>query len=130
MAVQTKAHLLSLLQEHQHHIRTFGVRRLGLFGSFVRERQGRESDVDILVEFEPGRKTFDAFMQLAFFLEALFERRVELVTPESLSPYIGPHILREMEYVSFDAPLSPAHAHRDAVSHGPDAGAGESGLSA
>jgi len=36
---------------------------------------------------------------------------VELVTTESLSPYLGPHILREMEYVSFDAALSPAHSH-------------------
>jgi predicted nucleotidyltransferase len=128
MAVQTKEQILSLLQEHHHHLRAFGVHRLGLFGSFIREQQGRESDVDILVEFEPGRKTFDTFMQLAFFLEALFGRRVELVTPESLSPYIGPHILREMEYVSFDAPLSPAHTHRDSVSHGSDAGAGESDL--
>ena len=85
------------------------MRRLGLFGSFVREEPRSESDVDVLVEFEPGRKTFDAFMQLAFFLETLFGRRVELVTSESLSPYIGPHILREMEYVSFDAPLSPDH---------------------
>ena len=130
MAVQTKEHLLALLQEHHPQIRAFGVRRLGLFGSFVRERQGRESDVDMLVEFEPGCKTFDAFMQLAFFLEALFGRRVELVTPESLSPYIGPHILREIEYVNFDTALSPAHPHRDPVSHGPDAGAGESGISA
>lgn len=130
MAVQTKAHVLALLQEHHRQIRAFGVRRLGLFGSFAREQQGRESDVDILVEFEPRAKTFDAFMQLAFFLEALFERRVELVTPESLSPYIGPHILREMTYVSFDETLSPAHTHRDPVSHGPGAGAGERDLSA
>jgi len=123
MAVQTKEHLLALLHEHHHEIRAFGVRRLGLFGSFVRAQQGRDSDVDILVEFELGRKTFDTFMQLAFFLEALFGRRVELVTPESLSPYIAPHILREMEYVSFDTALSSAHTHRDPVSHGPDAGA-------
>ena len=130
MAVQTKEHVLSLLQEHQPQIRAFGVRRLGLFGSFVCGRQRHESDVDILVEFEPGYKTFDTFMQLAFFLEALFGRRVELLTPESLSPYIGPHILREMEYVNFDAALSPAHAHRDSVSHGPDARAGERDISA
>ena len=70
MAVQTKEQVLSLLQEHHHPIRTFGVRRLGLFGSFVREQQRRESDVDMLVEFEPGAKTFDAFMQLAFFLRS------------------------------------------------------------
>jgi len=129
MVVQTKEQLLSLLQEHHHQIHAFGVRRLSLFGSFLHAQQRRESDVDILVEFEPGRKTFDAFMQLAFFLEALFGRQVELVTPESLSPYIGPHILREMKYVSFDTPLSPAHTHRDTVSHGSDAKAGESGIS-
>jgi len=111
MAVQTKAHILALLQEHRQQIRAFGVRRLGLFGSFVREEPRSESDVDVLVEFESGHKTFDAFMELAFFLEALFGRRVELVTSESLSPHIGPHILREMEYVSFDASLSPAHTH-------------------
>ena len=130
MAVQTKEQVLSLLQEYHHSIRAFGVRRLGLFGSFVREQQRRESDVDMLVEFEPGAKTFDAFMQLAFFLEALFGRRVELVTPESLSPHIGPHILRELTYVNFDETLSPTHTHRDPVSPRPGAGAGERGLSA
>ncbi len=101
--VQTKERVLSLIQARQGHIRTFGVRRLGLFGSFARGQQDRDSDIDVLVEFEPGRKTFDNFIQLAFFLEELFERRVELVTTEALSPYLGPHIMREVEYVTFDA---------------------------
>jgi len=64
----------------------------------AREARGEardDSDVDFLVEFAPGRKSFDAFMELAFLLEELTGRRVELVTTESLSPYIGPHILRE-----------------------------------
>jgi hypothetical protein len=115
MVVQTKEHVLSLLQRHREHIRNLGVRRLGLVGSFARQQQGAESDVDVLVEFEPRHKTFDAFMQLAFFLEELFERRVELVTPESLSPYIGPRILAEIEYVSFDACLPAAYPQGDAV---------------
>ena len=110
MAVQTKEHVFTLLQDHQNQIRQFGVKRLGLFGSFVRQQQDAESDVDVLVEFELNHKTFDAFMQLAFFLEDLFERRVELVTPESLSPYIGPHILKEIEYVDFDTGLSASHS--------------------
>jgi predicted nucleotidyltransferase len=101
MAVQTKGHILSLIKEHQLQIKALGVKRLGLFGSFVRGEQNTESDVDVLVEFEPGKKSFDAFMRLAFFLEDLLKRRVELVTPESLSPYIGPHILNEVEYVAF-----------------------------
>lgn len=103
MTVQTKEHILSLIQAHQSQIRHLGVRRLGLFGSFVRRQHDSDSDIDILVEFEPGCKTFDNFMRVALLLEELFGRRVELVTPEALSPYIGPHILREVEYVPLGA---------------------------
>jgi predicted nucleotidyltransferase len=98
-SVRTKESVLSLISEHQDRIKALGVKRLGLFGSFARREQGAASDVDLLVEFEQGEKTFDNFIQLSFLLEDLLERRVELVTPESLSPYIGPHILREVEYV-------------------------------
>jgi len=98
-SVQTKESVLSLILEHRDKIKALGVKRLGLFGSFVRREEGAASDVDLLVEFEQGRKTFDNFIQLSFLLEDLLKRRVELVTPESLSPYIGPHILREVEYV-------------------------------
>ncbi|MFH1116095.1 MAG: nucleotidyltransferase family protein [Pseudomonadota bacterium] len=99
--VSTEIGILSLIREREEQIRSFGVKRLGLFGSFVRGQQTEGSDVDLLVEFETGRKTFDAFIQLAFLLEDLLGRRVELVTTESLSPHIGPHILKEVKYVSF-----------------------------
>lgn len=102
-SVQTKEKALSLIVEHQDRIKALGVKKIGLFGSFVREEQGVESDVDLLVEFEQGKKTFDNFMRLSFFLEDLFKRRVELVTLESLSPYIGPHIVNEVEYVTLIA---------------------------
>jgi hypothetical protein len=115
MKVQAKERVLSLIQEHQEQVKALGVSRLGLFGSFVRGKQHEESDVDVLVEFEPGSKTFDNFIQLSFLLEELFGRRVELVTPESLSPYIGPHILREVEYVSFNTRLPAPHSQRDSV---------------
>ena len=99
--VQTKEKTLALIEEHQDRIKALGVKKIGLFGSFVREEQGVESDIDLLVEFEQGKKTFDNFIHLSFFLEDLFKRRVELVTTESLSPYIGPHIMSEVEYVIF-----------------------------
>ena len=102
-SVQTKEKALSLIVEHQDRIKSLGVKRIGLFGSFAREEQGAESDVDLLVEFDQGKKTFDNFMRLSFFLEDLFRRRVELVTLESLSPYIGPHIMNEVEYVTLIA---------------------------
>ena len=101
--VQQKNNVVTLLLGHQSQIKALGVRRLVLFGSFVRGEQNSQSDVDLLVEFEPGRKTFDNFMNLCFLLEDLFRRRVELVTPESLSPYIKPHILDQAEYVTIAA---------------------------
>lgn len=100
MAIRTKSELFNALSANRARLRQYGVKRCGVFGSFVREKQTDQSDVDILVEFEPGKKSFDNFMHLAFFLEETLGRKVELVTPESLSPYIGPHILREVEYAS------------------------------
>ncbi|PQJ26776.1 nucleotidyltransferase, partial [Salinibacter sp. 10B] len=73
--------------------------RVGLFGSFQRDEPSAESDVDLLVEFVQGEKSFDNFMAVSFLLEEEFERPVELVTPEALSPHIGPHILQNVEYV-------------------------------
>ncbi len=100
MHVRNKADLFSALARNQAQLRAYGVNRLGVFGSFARDEQTDESDVDLLVEFEPGKKSFDNFMSLALFLEETIGRKVELLTPESLSPYIGPHILREVEYAS------------------------------
>lgn len=101
--VQTKEEILTILTEHQEPLRALGVKRLGLFGSFVRGQQTPNSDVDVIVEFMPGKKTFDNFVQLSFLLEDLFQRRIELMTLEALSPHIGPHILKEVEYVALAA---------------------------
>ena len=98
-AVETKDGILKALHDNRDAFRALGVGRLGLFGSFVRGEQTPTSDVDVLVEFEPGKKTFDHFMQLSFLLEDVFQRRVEVVTPDSLSPYLGRHILKEVVYV-------------------------------
>jgi uncharacterized protein len=101
--VENKAEILERIREARHELASFGVKSIGLFGSFVRGEQTPYSDVDILVEFEPGKHTFDNFMEVSFLLEELFGRRVEIVTPESLSPYIGPYILREVERVDVAA---------------------------
>jgi predicted nucleotidyltransferase len=98
--VQTKEQIFALLQQHRAQLRGFGVKRCGLFGSFLRGQPGDTSDVDVLVEFEPGQKTFDNFMHLAFFLEETFGRKVDLLTPESLGQHTGPKILREVMYAA------------------------------
>ena len=92
--INDRKELEQLLRSREQTLRALGVRRLGVFGSFVRGQQTSNSDVDLLVEFEAGAKTFDHFMGLAFLLEDLLGRRVEIVTPEALSPHIGPRILR------------------------------------
>jgi len=80
-------------------IRALGVRRLALFGSVLRGEAGPDSDVDLLVQFSPGAKTFDRFLALSDLLEERLGRRVELVTTEALSPFIGPRILAEAQDV-------------------------------
>jgi predicted nucleotidyltransferase len=95
--------VLKLVEKRQDMLKQLGVKQLGLFGSFARGDQRADSDVDFLVEFEPEKKSFDNFMRLAFFLEDLLKRKVELVTQESLSPYIRPHIIGEVQYVAFTA---------------------------
>ncbi len=80
-------------------IRALGVARLALFGSVARGEARPDSDVDLLVQFSPGAKTFDRFLALSELLEALLGRRVELVTTESLSPFLGPRILAEAQDV-------------------------------
>jgi hypothetical protein len=99
----TKQEIFERIRKNKDRIRALGVKKIGLFGSFVRSQQTASSDVDLLVEFDEGEKTFDHFMELSFLLEDLFDLPIELVTPESLSPYIGPLILDEVEYVSIAA---------------------------
>ncbi len=98
MIVLSRDAIFNLLREHQSRLLGLGVRRIGLFGSFVHGTSRPDSDVDILVEFQPDRKNYDNFINLAFLLEEVLGRRVELITTESLSPYIGPRILADVEY--------------------------------
>ena len=80
-------------------IRALGVTRLALFGSVIRDAARPDSDVDLLVQFAPGAKTYARFFALAELLEARLGHRVELVTTEALSPFLGPRILAEAQDV-------------------------------
>jgi len=88
------------MRAHKSRLATYGINRIGLFGSYVRDEQQPESDIDILVDFESGKETFDNLMDLYNYLEDLFVgEKIEVVTVNGLSPYIGQHILREVNYV-------------------------------
>jgi len=95
--MQTREDVLKRLQGHQQVMRRLGVRRLGLFGSAARGESRPESDLDFLVELE--RNSFDAYMDLKFFLEDLFQCRVDLVLADTIKPRLREGILKEAEYV-------------------------------
>ena len=97
--LQNKEQIFEIIQLNNQTIKDFGVKKIGLFGSFVKNQQTNLSDIDLLVEFENGKKSYNRFIKLAFFLEELFGRKVDLITDKSLSPFLGPHILKETEYV-------------------------------
>ncbi len=96
---QDKQKIFATIKQNQEKIESLGVKRLGVFGSYVKQKQKAESDIDILVEFRQEDKTFDNFINLSFLLESLLKKHIELVTTESISPYIKAHIMSEVEYV-------------------------------
>jgi len=76
----------------------YGVQRLGLFGSYVREKQSKRSDIDILVTFNRDIDLFE-FLDLREYLEDQLHAKVDLVMESALKPAIGKRILSEVEYV-------------------------------
>jgi predicted nucleotidyltransferase len=92
----TTEDMVGILKEHSELLKKCKVRRIGLFGSFVRGEQKRRSDIDFLVEFD--EPTFDNFMELIFSLENLLNRKVDLITSGSLSPYIRPYVEKEVKW--------------------------------
>lgn len=99
--IQTKQQLIQLLQTNADVIRSFGVEKLGLFGSFRHDKATEKSDVDFLVDFLPNKKTYNNLFCLYEFLENKTGRKVEVLTRAGLSKYIGPHILKDLEDVAF-----------------------------
>ncbi len=87
-------HILDVLEENRDTIRGFGVRRLGIFGSCARGEETASSDLDFVVELET--KSFDAYMELKFFLEDMFDCSVDLVLEDTIKPRLRPYIMEEL----------------------------------
>lgn len=95
----TREEAIQRLENAEPEIRALGVERLALFGSVLRDEAGPGSDVDLLVGFAAGAKSFDRLLALADLLEERLGHRVEIVTTEALSPFLGPRILAEAQDV-------------------------------
>jgi hypothetical protein len=96
----TKEYILSKIKDKKSEFSELGIKHIGLFGSYVRDEQSENSDIDILLDFDPEKENYDNYMAAYDLIELLFKNeKVEVVTKNGLSPYIGPKILGEVLYV-------------------------------
>ena len=99
-----RAEVLARLSEDAGTLKAKGLARCAVFGSFARDQAIHpESDVDLLVTFQPGRKDFDAYLELVDHLETILARRVDLVTTEGLSRHLAASVLAEALDVALGA---------------------------
>ncbi len=93
----TKEDIKRIIKENKEILDKYKVKSISLFGSYVRNEQKEDSDVDFLVEFEES--TYDNFIKLVFILEDLLKKEVTVVTPNGISPYILPYVIKEAEII-------------------------------
>jgi predicted nucleotidyltransferase len=91
----TAATVLQTLRAQPNLFTRFKIKTVALFGSTARNEATAQSDLDFLVEFDAD-PTLDLYMDLKFFLEDLFEKKVDLVTKGSLKPQIADRVLAEV----------------------------------
>lgn len=96
----TKDNILKTLKSNKLKLSKLGIKSVGLFGSYIRNEQSSKSDIDLLIDFDPEKENFDNYMAAYDLFEKLFKNeKIEVVTVNGLSPYIGPQILNEVQYV-------------------------------
>lgn len=100
MQTFTKEIIKENIHKHKAYLMTLGVDLIGIFGSYAKGKQNVDSDIDIFISFQEGEETFNNLMDISYFLEEIFQGvKVDIVTKNGLSPYIGPKILKEVEYL-------------------------------
>ena len=88
-----------LIKHHREKLtERFNVKKIGIFGSYVRGEEKKKSDIDILVEFKEPAGLFE-FLDLEEYLEKLLGEKVDLVSKKALKPRIGEYILKEVVYI-------------------------------
>lgn len=95
-----KIDILQTITDNKDAIRKMGIIQIGLFGSYVRNEQTINSDLDLLIDFDKENKSVTNFLDFCDFMDQLFaEVKVDVVSKKGLSEFIGPYILKEVEYV-------------------------------
>jgi hypothetical protein len=90
--------IMNALNSNLSVIKKFHVKKIGVFGSFVRNEQTSASDIDILVEFEENQETLDNYMDLKFYLEDLFDRCVDVVISSVIKEALKKSIVESVKY--------------------------------
>ena len=93
------ANIEAILIENIELLNSYGISRLGIFGSFLDGTQTEGRDIDILVSFNPGKKSFDNYMDLKFFIEEILKREIDLVIEEAIKEDLREAILGSVRYV-------------------------------
>ncbi len=91
------------METHAAELRALGARQIGVFGSCARGEARADSDLDVFVEFDPARRTYDNFFALHELLERWAGRRVDLVTDQALTETKARLILPTVRYAALDA---------------------------
>ena len=100
MEISSKEEIVTYLKSNKSFLYDkFGVTRIGIFGSFVRDQQTPSSDIDIIVEIEKGRKNIHIFLRLKRFLEKELAKKVDLGFEHSLKPIVRDKIKGQIIYV-------------------------------
>ncbi|AFL67833.1 nucleotidyltransferase family protein [Sulfurospirillum barnesii] len=96
--MMTKTYILDFLASHKIELaQKYGVRKIGLFGSYARDEQREDSDIDIAVEIESNNK-FRSFFSLKYFLEDAFRKKIDLGIESALKPMAKKYIDKEILY--------------------------------
>ncbi len=91
-----KSEILEILGEVQEEVRRkYKAEIKGIFGSYARGDERKESDIDILVDFSEGADLFD-LVGIALFLEEKLHRKIDVVSQNSLREEIKPYVLKEL----------------------------------
>ena len=94
----TKEDIKKVLIRNKRILKKYKVNKIGIFGSFATGKTKKKSDVDLLVEFEDMIDLFD-FVHLNDEIQQILKNRVDLVTPDTIKPYIKSKILKEVEWI-------------------------------
>ena len=101
--IETQAEILDIIHNNRFILSNFGVRRIGLFGSFARNEQTANSDIDFLIEFQDGQKNYDNLSDVYYFLRTSTGRNIETLSKIPQTGIVKKSILKDIKYVEITA---------------------------